>query len=33
MATIGRWNDKGTMDEEWLFYDDYTFMKQLGLLK
>ncbi|WP_336796223.1 ester cyclase [Erwinia aphidicola] len=33
MATIGRWNEKGTMDEEWLFYDDYTFMKQLGLLK
>lgn len=32
MATIGRWNDQGTMDEEWLFYDDYTFMKQLGLL-
>ncbi|AHG21891.2 hypothetical protein Z042_21460 [Chania multitudinisentens RB-25] len=33
MATIGRWNEQGTMDEEWLFYDDYTFMKQLGLLK
>ncbi|WON76581.1 ester cyclase [Serratia sp. UGAL515B_01] len=33
MATIARWNEKGTMDEEWLFYDDYTFMKQLGLLK
>ncbi|MDF0606249.1 ester cyclase [Neisseriaceae bacterium TC5R-5] len=32
MATIGRWNDEGTMDEEWLFYDDYTFMKQIGLL-
>ncbi|CAD6528390.1 ester cyclase [Paraburkholderia metrosideri] len=32
MATVGRWNDAGTMDEEWLFYDDYTFMKQLGLL-
>ncbi|MCS3431494.1 ester cyclase [Klebsiella sp. BIGb0407] len=32
MATIGRWNPEGTMDEEWLFYDDYTFMKQLGLL-
>ncbi|GLY62686.1 hypothetical protein Pcaca05_35430 [Pectobacterium carotovorum subsp. carotovorum] len=32
MATIGRWNPEGTMDEEWLFYDDYTFMNQLGLL-
>jgi len=32
MATVGRWNDAGTMDEEWLFYDDYTFMRQLGLL-
>ncbi|PJG58688.1 ester cyclase [Aeromonas cavernicola] len=33
MATVARWNDEGTMDEEWLFYDDYTFMKQIGLLK
>lgn len=32
MATVARWNDEGTMDEEWLFYDDYTFMKQIGLL-
>ncbi|AHG20457.1 hypothetical protein Z042_13085 [Chania multitudinisentens RB-25] len=33
MATIARWNEQGTMDEEWLFYDDYTFMKQLDLIK
>lgn len=32
MATVARWNEQGTMDEEWLFYDDYTFMKQIGLL-
>lgn len=32
MATVARWNDEGTMDEEWLFYDDYTFMKQIGAL-
>ncbi|MFQ2200068.1 ester cyclase [Aeromonas hydrophila] len=33
MATIARWNKQGTMDEEWLFYDDYTFMKQLGVIE
>ncbi|WP_172280151.1 ester cyclase [Chryseobacterium sp. LAM-KRS1] len=32
MATIGRWNDRGRMVEEWLFYDDYTFMSQIGAL-
>jgi hypothetical protein len=31
MVTIGRWNDSGTMDEEWLFWDNLTFMKQIGL--
>ncbi len=32
MATVARWNEAGTMDEEWLFYDDYTFMKQIGAI-
>jgi len=30
MATIGHWNG-ATMDEEYLFWDNATFMKQLGL--
>lgn len=30
MATIGRWHG-GTMDEEWLFWDNQAFMKQIGL--
>ncbi|MGH7673765.1 MAG: ester cyclase [Gemmatimonadales bacterium] len=30
MATIGRWQD-GVMAEEWLFWDNQTFMKQIGL--
>lgn len=30
MATIGHWKD-GVMDEEYLFWDNQTFMKQLGL--
>jgi predicted ester cyclase len=30
MATIGRWRD-GKMDEEWLFWDNQAFMKQIGL--
>lgn len=30
MATIGRCKD-GTMDHEWLFWDNQDFMKQLGL--
>jgi SnoaL-like polyketide cyclase len=33
MATVARWNDQGTIDEEWLFWDDYTFLKQIGILK
>jgi SnoaL-like polyketide cyclase len=31
MATIGLWNRKGVMDEEWLFWDNLTFLQQLGL--
>ena len=31
MATIGRWNDEGTMDEEFLFWDNKEFFKQIGL--
>ena len=30
MVTIGRWED-GVMAEEWLFWDNQTFMKQIGL--
>lgn len=30
MATIGRWKD-GVMVEEWLFWDNHAFMKQVGL--
>ena len=30
MATIGRWKD-GVMTEEWLFWDNQAFMKQIGL--
>ncbi|MCC6138990.1 MAG: ester cyclase [Nitrospira sp.] len=31
MVTIGRW-EGSTMAEEWLFWDNQTFMKQLGLV-
>ncbi|GGP42242.1 ester cyclase [Saccharothrix coeruleofusca] len=31
MATIGIWNRKGTMSEEFLFWDNLTFNRQLGL--
>ncbi len=31
MATIGRWNAEGTMDEEYLFWDNLSFMRQIGL--
>jgi hypothetical protein len=31
MATIGHWNDEGVMDEEYLFWDNLTFMRQIGL--
>jgi hypothetical protein len=30
---VARWNENGTMDEEWLFWDDYTFLKQIGVLE
>jgi len=30
MVTIGHWKD-GVMDEEWLMWDNHTFMKQIGL--
>jgi len=31
MNTVGRWNTQGTMDEEYLFWDNATYMKQIGL--
>jgi hypothetical protein len=31
MCTVGRWNANGTMDEEWLFWDNATYLRQLGL--
>jgi hypothetical protein len=31
MATIGQWNKDGVMDEEYLFWDNATFMQQVGL--
>jgi hypothetical protein len=31
MSTVGRWNTQGTMDEEFLFWDNATYMKQIGL--
>lgn len=31
MATIGRWNDAGVMEEEWLFWDNLSFYQQIGL--
>ncbi len=30
MVTIGHWKD-GKMDEEWLFWDNQAYMKQIGL--
>ena len=30
MCTVGHWKD-GVMDEEYLFWDNLTFMKQIGL--
>jgi hypothetical protein len=32
MCTVGRWKD-GVMDEEYLFWDNLTFMKQIGLMQ
>jgi predicted ester cyclase len=31
MATIGHWTAAGVMDHEWLFWDNATYMAQLGL--
>jgi hypothetical protein len=31
MATIGHWTKDGVMDEEYLFWDNLDFMKQIGL--
>ena len=30
MATLGHWNERGTMSEEYLFWDNATLMKQIG---
>ncbi|RZA02684.1 MAG: polyketide cyclase [Moraxellaceae bacterium] len=32
MITIGHWTKDGVMDEEWLQWDNQSFMKQLGLI-
>ena len=31
MCTVGRWNDDGTLSEEWLFWDNAAYMNQLGI--
>ncbi len=31
MNTVGHWNEDGVMDEEYLFWDNLSFMKQIGL--
>ncbi len=33
MATLGRWNKQGVMDEEYLFWDSATLMQQIGVSK
>ncbi len=33
MVTIGLWNEDGVMYEEYLFWDNLTYMKQLGLME
>ena len=33
MVTVGHWTDAGVMDHEWLFWDNQTYMRQLGLTK
>lgn len=33
MATIGHWGPDGKMTEEYLFWDNQSFMKQIGLAK
>jgi SnoaL-like polyketide cyclase len=31
MCTVGHWTKEGIMDQEYLFWDNATFMKQIGL--
>ncbi|WP_068305630.1 nuclear transport factor 2 family protein [Pararhodobacter sp. CCB-MM2] len=31
MATIGHWTEEGVMDEEYLFWDNQSFYRQIGL--
>ena len=31
MCTVGRWNRDSVMDEEWLFWDNAAYMKQLEI--
>lgn len=33
MATLGHWNKQGTMSEEYLFWDNSTLMRQIGVGK
>lgn len=33
MATLGHWNKKGVMGEEYLFWDNATLMQQIGVGK
>ena len=33
MCTVGHWTKSGLMDEEYLFWDNATFAKQIGLAK
>ena len=33
MSTVSHWNKEGVMDEEYLFWDNQDFMKQIGLGK
>lgn len=31
MVTIGHWTQAGVMDEEWLYWDNQSLLKQIGL--
>lgn len=33
MATVGHWTEGGVMDEEFLFWDNHAFYKQIGLIE
>ena len=33
MCTVGHWNEKGVMDEEYLFWDNQSLMRQIGAAK